>query len=275
MMTTAKDIVITADWHVNSVFGLWPPGFVDMFGNAKPQNEGQEYTYEKFLDGIDCLPDPIHVGIINGDPVDGMAPKDKSWAQMTPNVNTQDAACVAVARPFTERVETLYMTESSRYHQTVEEASNLARRLGAKPTSPTLYARPFLRLRIGNVYLEVRHKLGSPRRWTATAMQQELLDARAAAIKDGYTPSVIAASHWHNYLVVEDAYGVAVTSPGWELQNRFAEERRPKLWIPDLGFLHIRIYPERYRFGRKAWAIERLLYKHPDPPIEEVVVERA
>jgi len=243
---------------------------VDRFGNGYVLNKGQRYLFGKWINGIENLPDPIDILIFNGDVRDGKAWGDKAWAQMQVNTLVEQDACLAVTRKIRERAKVIYVTEGTRYHESVEEAEALAEWMEAKPNKTGLHSRTVLRLKRGGVYLDARHKLGNVRKYTASKLQDELRKARIAAKRKGYVPSIQIGSHWHLYLLVEDAEGVAVTSPGFELQNRFAELNDPDQWMPDIGFLHIRIYPERHRWGRRAWDIQRILYPHPKLEIEEV-----
>lgn len=271
-MASSIDIVVVSDLHVNSKFGLWPPNYVDRFGNGYVLNKGQRYLFGKWINGIENLPDPIHVLIFNGDLRDGKAPADKGWAQMTPNELVPQDACLSITKPLRDKAKIIYVTEGSRYHESVEQAESLAEWMDAKPSETGLYCWPNLSgVKIGSTYLDARHKLGNPRKYTATALQDELRKARIAAKRKGYIPSVQVGGHWHLYILTEDAEGVAVTAPGWELLNRYAMTREPDLWMPDIGFLHIRIYPERHRWGRRAWDIQRILYPHPRRGTENVL----
>jgi len=248
--------------------------FYDEFGNHQELNIGQEYLWQQWVVGISQLP-PIDILALDGDLVDGKAPGDKAWAQMTTNVSTQHAACAAVSKLLRDKVKDtgdLYVIEGTRYHESADEAEALAERLEAKPTSTGLHARPVLRLKIGKVYVEIRHKISGAKINTSTALQSELRYARAAAIRKGYTPGIIVGSHWHRFGYYGDAEGLAVAGPGFELLNRFAEKARPSLWMPDIGFLWITIYPDRGRWGQCPLELKWILSPHPKLEIEEVEI---
>jgi len=274
-VASSIDIALVADQHVGSKYGLWPPRFYDQFGNCVPLNKGQKYLRGKWIDVIACLPDPIDILIFNGDLIDGEAPKDKGWASMTTRLSTQRAACVVVNTPLTKKAKKIYATEGTDYHETHEGAQDLAEDLGAIPNTTGkawIYARPSLDLKVGEVYIEARHKLSGAVKYTSRALQNELEEARIAALRKGYIPSLIFGGHWHKYYVVEDAEGAAIACPGFELQRWWAKKQRRSRWMPDIGVVWVRIYPKRHRWGRKAWEIHRILYSHPRDSVEVVEI---
>jgi len=55
-----------------------------------------------------------------------------------------------------------------------------------------------------------------------------------------------------------------------ELQTDWAEEKRPNLWIPDLGGVIVHLYPGNKKRNKQPVFWEPLVYPHPYPEVFEI-----
>lgn len=253
---------VLSDLHVGSVWGLWPPGVRDDDGRDYPQNPAQQYLWQAWAWLRDSAPQPDYV-VLNGDLYDGPAWRLPGEA-VSSSLDLQQRALVEVLRNVV-RPGRWWAVAGTPYHEP-ERVGVVAELLGARRGPAGQLVHDQLYLRLEGLLLEVSHHPdGGPALYRAGLMEREGIWALfRAAQRQAHRPDVIVHSHNHQYLCLQQPGLTIVSTPGWQLQTRYALRRRAKAWLPTIGAVDLLLEE-----GEQP-VVQPHLFDNPLPRIEEV-----
>lgn len=228
-----RRIRVLADLHVGSHWGLWPPG-LRYEGRKYPQTDAQEYLWECWEHMLSTA-DSVDVWVVNGDILEGAQPRAAGVGTMSTELDLQQVAALEVLRPAVEG-RRWYCVTGTRYHE--PRLTVIAQMLGVRGGR----VRITLRLRCMGKLLEFRHHpdAGSGALYYASILERDIRTSLLrAATGQAHKPQVIVVSHRHEYVSVQVFGTTMVMTPCWQMQTEWAEMKRPKSWIPTLGYVDI------------------------------------
>lgn len=263
--------VVSADLHVGSDFGLWPKRY-KVRGGWHELNRGQKYLLRGVWGKIlDSLPGQLDFALFNGDLTEGKQPKNQGEDTVLTSTYHQREACKELIAPLIDRAKKIYVVRGTRYHEDIDAMEEFAASIGAVAGKDGIYCRPSARLKVGDIFIEARHKLGGAWLYLMAMLEREHRVEREAAEKKGYRADLIIGGHNHKFNLAQGKGWMGVTLPSMEIQTAWAEEKQANLWIPDLGVVLLHLYPGAKKQGRVPIFVEPLLYDHPLPEVLEVL----
>lgn len=267
--------LLLSDLQIGSSWAMWPRNVKLPGGQKAEPNKGQRYLWRKWENFKEVIP-AFHFVVFNGDLIDGQNYAEEGVGQVTSHIPTQHEALLETVGPLLDDKlrpgGEIFVVRGTRYHETLTSMDSLAKQLGAEQDRQGWWARPMVALDVGGVKIEAWHKLSGAYIYQAQAMQREIMFNLMAAPDKGYTADLTVVSHWHIHIVVEMRKQTVVAMPCWELQNPYALERRPNLWIPTLGGLIIQVWPENKKLGKKFIDVECVQYPYPKREVESVAI---
>jgi len=267
--------LVLSDLHIGSSWAMWPRNVKLPGGQKAKLNKGQRYLWRKWENFKQIIP-PFHFAVFLGDLIDGQNFKEGGVGQVTSHIPTQHEAFLETVSPLLDDKlllgGRLFVARGTRYHETLASMDSLAKQLGAEQDEQGWWATPMMALDIGGVKVEAWHKLSGAYIYQAQAMQREIMFNLMAAPDKGYTADLTVVSHWHIYISVETRKQLVVAMPCWELQNPYALERRPNLWIPTLGGVIVQIFPENKKLGKKSIDVECVQYPYPKREMQSIAI---
>lgn len=284
-----RNILVIGDVHVGSMYGLLPPDFVSCDGAEKPQNEGQRYLWECWLDmkrkAAKFLIDTV---IVNGDLIEGRQPKQKASELTLVAPNDQEAAAVFVMRDLrnwleknTGREVPFYFVQGTEYHdgRGAEELESIAARVQAAfidSHHSGRHCKEVLDLELDGTVLNFAHHVGGGAGFTRSGgLDAEALWCQITSSKgQSVAADLIVRSHLHYYMHVEHTNRHAVICPCWQLQTRFARHRSAYKLMPDIGAIVFHVNPQAKKDGMDPIAFTKLLYQLPNPKVNKLAVGR-
>lgn len=267
-----KTIVAIGDVHVGDRFALAPPDFQTSLGTTYILNRGQSYLLDCFEHMQKQLPKRFDILLINGDVIQGTRRARDIWE---PDDVFQARAAVALLKPLARRARKTYITRGTLWHS---GEGNLAEELvgealGAEKWESS-YCHPWLHLNLDDVKLDIGHAQSVMTRYRTSSLDREI--QFAPLIKEwGGGADLIVRSHSHHFLFVNIEGKLALSLPGWQLQNVFLQlSKLPSRNFPKfLGAARINIWPKRKGGGQQDAgeyiAISPMLYPHP-PLVQEI-----
>ena len=268
-----RRILIVSDLHVGSRWGLFPSNFQLSTGVTYTLNRGQEYLLSCWLDMQKRLPKRLDILIINGDAVQGQNTREGGRDIIEPDPQWQVRAAVELVQPLAKRAKEIYVTQGSDYHVRpgAEDDEAFAKAIGAIPDEAGHHAWDWLLLDVDNVLLDVAHHRSVVIRYETMPGEREIqFDRQVADIKGG-SADIVIRSHSHRYTFINVDGDLALTTPAWQLQTRYARRSRwPNRWISRLlGGIYLEIEPgkkEPRPQDKGEYIIVRpILYSHPSP----------
>jgi len=269
-MTEAHYGVVLSDLHVGSSFGLWPKRHKVREGWHE-LGRGQRYLLKVWERILARLPETLDFVLFDGDLIEGKQPKNEGQDTVLTTTSHQRAACKELIKPLTDRANKKYMVAGTRYHENPDTMEEFAASIGAECGRDGIYCRPSARIKVGDIYIEARHKIGGAWLYMLAMLEREHRVEREAAEKKGYRADLIIGGHNHKFNLAQGRGWMGVTLPCLELQTAWAEEKQADLWIPDLGVILLHLYPGAKKEGRLPIFVEPLLYAHPLPEIMDVL----
>src|SRR5438105_1280208 len=104
-----KRILVLSDLHVGSMFAVLPPKAIVTEGDKPievPLNDAQQYLWKCWRHMLANV-GKLDMVLVNGDQIDGSAPKDLGQFLSLRKISDQIAACVALLQPLREITKTL------------------------------------------------------------------------------------------------------------------------------------------------------------------------
>ena len=256
-------VVVVADVHVGSAFGMWPPDLPLSSGGHYEPNIGQRYLYENWLKQIESLA-PVDMLVLNGDIVDGIQPRSQGRYLIETDIGHQVVAALRLLEPLCAKLSrngSVFVTRGTGYHDLADTAmETLARELGAQQDAAGRYAWEWLLLEVRGLLCDIAHSQARGVTYRSSPLERE----GQFADMGGSGADVIVRSHnhvchWHyiegtNKLPLR----LEVSTPGLQLQTAYAQRtvHRNRLLARNLGFIVLEV--------REDWAsVEPHLFPHP------------
>jgi len=269
---------VVSDLHVGSYYGLCPPIVQLPKGGIYRPNPGQKYLWTVWKRILRRLPDKLDFVIFNGDLIDGGQWKEGGRGLIITSTKYQRDACKEVIHPLLDRVrwrrkkdgtrwKAIHVARGTRYHEDKDDMEEFAEDIGAVFGRDGIACRPVVRVRAKDVYVDAWHKISGAWIYTTTALQREHRFDKEAAEKKGYSADLIIGGHNHTYNCAGGWGWSCVTLPSMEVQTDWAEEKRPNLWIPDLGGVLIQLHLGAKAKGLQCVDWEPIIYPHPLPEV--------
>jgi len=261
-----KTIVAMGDIHVGDSFAVCPTGFETSLGTIHELGRGQAYLLKCFEDLLVQLPKRFDILIINGDTIQGIRQPRDIWE---PNEVFQARAAIELLKPLARRARKVYVTRGTLWHS---GEGNLAEELvgeGLKAEKwGNSYCHPWLHLNIEGVKLDISHHQSVMSGYRASSLSREI---QFAPLLDdwGGDADLIIRSHSHHFLFVNIEGRLAISLPGWQLQNIFLQmSKLPSRNFPKfLGAVKVMVWPERKlsppQDASEFISLKPLLYPHP------------
>ena len=235
-MTKSKSIralVVVSDTHCGSVVGLMPPNFETSEGNKIAHNAVQNFLWESWLDAVrfveDTLAGSAYALVLNGDAIEGDHHGTKQiWSK---DIADHVECAGQVLGMLSRRANKTYIVRGTECHTHNTEVT-LGKILNAeKNPDSKLPAFDRLHLRVAGVPCAFRHHIGtSVKSWTeSTALAGALAEEIIQAVRNGEEPPrVVCAAHRHKFGVIQNAHGMCVVSPPWQMLTRFGFKAVPE-----------------------------------------------
>ncbi len=212
------------DFHVGSAFGLWPEKFEGSCGAPK-LNVGQGYLLDNWMRIAKEIPD-LDILIVNGDAIDGQAPKDEGRYIIEPDPQFQARAAVKLLEPWKKRVKKggqVYCTEGTRYHEDVGStwSEYIAKELGSVPVKDNRYSWDWLLLQAGWARVDIAHRQSMTIAYRSTMGEREL---NYSEMQNSPADLVIRAhSHYYFWLQMarDNRVQYYLSSPSWQLSSNY------------------------------------------------------
>jgi len=202
----------------------------------------------------------------NGDAIDGV--HHGATNQWSHNMEDQVDHAYKILQPIADAAEGGY------YHVRGTEAhvgksanfeEQLAKRLGARPSSEGQYARWDLWKRVGSALVHCLHHIGTTgsSAHESSAVNAEMTAEYVEAARWGNEPpDYVVRSHRHRSIAVDlnssKGYAAGIVTPAWQGKTPFAwKVPGARLSVPQFGGVLIRQGDEEHYYRRKVWSIER------------------
>ena len=264
------DILFVGDLHVGSAFSLLPREFKGSAGNVLNFNIGQEYLIGCWEDFLDSVPKQLDALFFNGDIVDGQNWHSRGRFLSEVDPEFQARAAHELVEPLVDKVKVrdgskpIYISRGSRYHsgRGARDEEFFGALIQPRKNWDGRYTRPWTKLMIGNVMLDIAHHQSSTIRYRSMPLEREmgfLFERFGRSRKQVPEKVVIVRSHVHGSLRVYEECGVtSISLPAWKLQDEFAQSSKwPNRWVSaEIGSAMVRI-----RGGRVE--VVPYTYDHP------------
>lgn len=275
-----KAIVVVADTHVGSIYGLLPPGFVTSDDCPVNLNVGQKFLWEcwqHFVAKVAAY-NPAAV-VANGDLIDGLQPAQRGTELCLTLLSDQTKAAQTILKDALKAWGSpkLYVVAGTAYHTSpaAREEEVIAETLNAqtyKGTGTGRYVRQALDLDVDGVQLNFAHAIGvTTGSYRATAIDKEALFATLAG-REGKAAKCdgIVRSHVHSFTHLELPHKHALTTPCWQLQTEFCRKRGQYRMIPDVGGVVLWIDGAAKKSGEDGIRVEKIMYQLPTPTVTKL-----
>jgi len=274
-----RQIIVVSDLHCGCRLGLCPPGGVQL-DNGGPyfpsdlQRRMWECWEEFWTEWVprNTQDEPFAV-VLNGDVVEGR--HHRTTTQISQNLADQAKVareCIRYALDTTNDAP-LYWVRGTDAHvgPSGEDEERLASELGAVPNAVGQYARHELRLRVGEILVDIQHHIApvNSNAYETTALQKEFVIACEEAGRwNQEAPDVIVRSHRHRLAKTEvptaKGSGVVISTPGWQLKTPFVYRLAgARQSLSQVGGILVRHGESHIYTKHKVWSI-------PRAPVEEL-----
>lgn len=264
-------ILILADFHIGSMFSLWPPGFKTSLGTEVSPNVGQKYLLDHWRKIIAAIPQ-YDLLVLNGDMVDGTQPKSYGRFILEPEPIVQAQAALEVIRPVMKKLRAggrVIVMRGTPYHEEDDAACELiGEALNALPTEYGRRSWGWLVAECGGLIVDIAHSQSYMMRYRSTALEREGQFSDMA----GLNADIIIRSHTHSPLwaYVEGggrrAFRLEITTPPMQIASEYANRSKtPNRTLPkNLGVMVVEI-------PRDGLPVVRP-YVFPHPPLQRKTV---
>ena len=232
-MSKIDALVLLADPHCGSPYGVMPPEFRDDHGNGYTANPLQEWYWQCLNDGLRWVKHVLRRRewglVLNGDLIEGVHHGGKEV------VSQQLAMHVGMAvhtfRPWADAAARTWVIEGTECHTQGNE-SVIGEKLKAMPFKSALnglssYAWPELPITVNGCYGIIRHHITtSIRPWTeATGLGSQLNSERIEHTRSGkQPPKWCVYAHRHKYGAFSDGDGAVWTLSPWQGLTRYGRK---------------------------------------------------
>lgn len=229
-------VVVLADLHCGSTYGIMPPGFHTKEGNEIGLNEVQKWLWECWND---CWAWFYKLAgrapwslVLNGDLVDGYHHGTKEvWSN---DESDHGIGAYHLLKSPGRKAYSVYLTEGTEVHTKGLEHS-LAYQLksgGVPIVRPKGEggAWPSLDIEFAKTYCKFDHHISTSKRkyLTGTKMTAEYGDLLMRSAMAGHkAPKVVGRAHCHEFDSHDNGYGLIFTSPPWQVLTRFGRRVVP------------------------------------------------
>lgn len=269
-------ILVLADFHIGSMFSIWPPGFKTSLGTEVRPNIGQKYLLDNWHKIIRAIPE-YDLLVLNGDMVDGKQPKSYGRFVLEPEPIVQAQAALEAIRPAVKKLGAggrVIVMRGTPYHEEDDAACELmGEALDALPTEYGRRSWGWLVAECGGLVVDVAHSQSYMMRYRSTALEREGQFSDMA----GLNADIIIRSHTHSPLwaYIEGAgrreFRLEVTTPAMQIASEYAtRSKTPNRTLPkNLGVVIIEIPPKGLPIVRPY------VFAHPPLQRKTVVKEIA
>jgi hypothetical protein len=269
------NVVFFGDTHCGCRFGLCPPNGVQLDGGGfyHPSNL-QKKMWGMWLKAWDWVYDATRgepfVVVFCGDAVDGKGVRGATH-QFTHNLTDQVNVAYDIMAPIVEAANGhFYFVRGTEAHggPSCESEEALARRLGAIPNRDKECARYELWLEIGRgkkkALINVMHHIGTTSRtaYETSAVMAEMSEAFTESGRwHERVPDIIVRAHRHRNIAIRiptvNGYGIAFTTPAWQLKTPFAYRVQSRMSAPQIGLSLVRVGDEDIFDRHRVFPMER------------------
>jgi hypothetical protein len=268
-----KNILVISDIHVGSSEGLCPPNFTNSLGNISELSPRQSFLWDNYiaiLNGITEQNLPVDLIVANGDMIDGKQKKNEGAGLTILSGEDQVNAAIFALREIQSRFPNVpwRFVEGTPYHEQPEQVRLIARHFNAPIPKMTL------RIAVGKANVQFHHEVG---------FSSSLIGAKAAALEKAIVENLIATtlqdwrdyhilvrSHVHYFRAVAMRNHICISTPCFQMQNRYGTKASPSRNIPDLGMLYLRVDDSLLDRGMTPVAYSELLFKYPEPEMDDI-----
>jgi hypothetical protein len=280
---SVKGIGFAADTHVNSIFGLMPPGFVNSAGVEVPLNYGQKWLWECWMKLADWFTECGIVALVFvGDVVDGNQEAQRGTEKVMAQLkDARDAAVMALSAMLSRLAVGLpfYMIQGTEYHdakagECADEVADKLKAVRYPGLGTGRRSRDMMDLEVDGVLLNVSHGISaSSGFYRATALDREGIWS-ALAGKEGKARKAdcLVRAHVHNFCHLEHASKHIVTTPGFQLQTRHMRKNSVYRMVPDLGGIIAWVDGEAKKKHEDPIRVSKKLFDLPEPPVARLVL---
>lgn len=275
-----RRLVFLSDTHLGSASGLLPPSFETSEGIIQPQNAGQQYLWDCWLNFCSRVkqfqPDAV---IVDGDVVEGVQPKDGgaglSLRMMVDQKRAAKSTLDFVKATVSEECR-WYFCQGTKYHvgESGEAEEEIARMLGAEryqSVGSGILVREVLWLYIKGVIIEVAHAIGGATGfYRATNLDRELQWSALSGkdeTKGVPKADLLVRAHRHYFMTLGHASKQGVILPCWQLQTKYARRDSVHRFHPDIGGVFVIVTPAAKERGEPPCEIIQQLYDIPPVPL--------
>lgn len=233
-----RHIVVVSDIHCGCQMALCPP-------DGAEQDGGGMYMPSKFQTALYNLwrhfwdkdvprlteGEPYDI-VINGECIDGV--HHNSVTQWSQNLTDQMKASVKLLMPEVKKCKgRLFVIRGTEAHcgKSGQYDEEVAKQLGAVPSSSGQYSRYELWKNLGNGLIHFTHHIGATgsSAYESTAVYKELVEAYVEAGRwNQRAPDCVVRSHRHRHFNVEVATGngkaLSIVTPGWQGKTPFVHK---------------------------------------------------
>lgn len=231
-----KAVVIVADTHINSVFGLSAPTVINDRGTGYTPNKLQMWLYGKFMafaTNVAALKEQGYyiVLVLNGDIVDMNKKAHDELVNLNPVYAKRHA--VEVLKPLVDLADVRYMTKGTPTHvgDNASFEEDLAQLLGMEfDAERNEYTRWNLKLMVEDVLFNIAHhgSVGG-QAWTATnSLLRYGTNLLVEHVRRGEcVPDIVVRSDKHVYLDTHNTLPTRIIQgPCWQFPNDYVHKMK-------------------------------------------------
>jgi hypothetical protein len=266
-----KRILCVDSIHPGSDYGMLPPNFVDSAGNPHPQNAGQKYMWDCWLDMM-AWAGQVDALVVLGDVVEGKQFKSHGSELRLTRVIDQEEAAIQVLGTLIKgtRPKRVWLVKGTPYHDgelgcSVENVAKSLRAEKYEGLGTGTYAKEVMDLDVEGVVFDFSHGISvSGGLYRAVAIDREALWS-AISGKTGKAPKadVIVRGHAHYFVHIEHVSKHAVILPAWQLQTSYMRKNSRYRMIPDLGAVLFTVDGTAKAKGEDPCVLHKRIYDLP------------
>lgn len=253
-----KKILIVGDLHIGSVWGLSPPQYLAKYGNHVNQNEVQVHLWKHWREFLKQVKKRKYdTLILNGDNIDGPAPRDRGRCLMSTEMEDQvmNAATIIEELISVGGFGEVFELSGTDYHTSVQQdnEAQLAKYIDAE----YLGLGPF-DFTVEDTRINVSHGTGSSYWYRGTKMDKIGFTMQLNIAGDGlYNSRHIIRSHLHFRAALEYEHQSIYVVPAWQAQTDYMRKKDPLKMIPNIGSLELVV---------DGSEVSHRFYTYPHPP---------
>lgn len=257
-------VLIIGDTHIGSIWGLSTPKFLLKGGNTVEYNEVQEHLWKNWLlFTSEVAKRKIDTLVLNGDMVDGPAPKDRGRNLMSSEMTDQTTNAAMILEQFVEDVKPkqVIMLSGTDYHDNVQQDNELE--LSKYINAQYVGLGPF-DFKFGGVNVNISHGSGSSYWYRGTKMDKVGFSMQLNIAGDGlYDARYIVQSHLHFSGYLRYPHQSVFVVGCWQAQTNYMRSKDPFKMVPNIGSLELDVEDGR---------VTPVFYEYTHPPRPHYVI---